>query len=75
MSELSVAITNMGRALHALRLEVPKAVADDVTARWHALLDALDEDTLNAEVDNLHRRTVLIAAVAELDALEGADHG
>jgi len=40
-TELGAAITNMGRALHALRLEVPKAVADDVTARWRALLDAL----------------------------------
>jgi hypothetical protein len=41
MSDLSTAITEMGRALHALRLEVPKEVADDVTARWRALLDAL----------------------------------
>lgn len=38
---LEEAIAGMGRALHAVRLEVPAGVADDLADRWHELLDAL----------------------------------
>jgi hypothetical protein len=41
MSDLQQAIQAMGRTLHALRLEVPPEVADDVTARWTDLLTAI----------------------------------
>lgn len=37
------AVLAMGRVLHALRLEVPSVVADDVTNRWHDLLDVIEE--------------------------------
>ena len=40
--ELTIAVADMGRALHALRLEVPAAVADDLMTRWRLLLDAID---------------------------------
>ena len=39
---LTLAIADLGRALHALRLEVPAAVADDLTTRWRLLLDAIE---------------------------------
>jgi hypothetical protein len=36
------AISDMGRALHALRLEVTTSVADDVAARWGRLLTYIE---------------------------------
>lgn len=33
------AIIDMQRGLHALRLEVPPSVADDIWARWRRVLD------------------------------------
>lgn len=38
---LDSAITEMGRAVSALWLELPPAVAKDVARRWQDLLDAL----------------------------------
>lgn len=43
--DLLDAMSQMGRALHALRLEVPAAVADDISARWSRLLDAIGDAT------------------------------
>ena len=37
------AIAEMWRAVNALRLEVPRAVADDVEARWRAVLEAIGQ--------------------------------
>jgi alkylation response protein AidB-like acyl-CoA dehydrogenase len=40
---LQHAIARMGIGLHAARLELPTAVADDLTQRWRDLLDAIEK--------------------------------
>jgi len=42
VDELVAAVHEMGRAVDALRLEVPAAVADDVAVRWRRVLAGLD---------------------------------
>jgi hypothetical protein len=48
---LSSAMNEMGRALHALRLEVPAPVADEISLRWSRLLDAIGDALTPDEVD------------------------
>lgn len=51
---LELALTEMERALQALRLEVPHQVHDDVMRRWVSLREAMEPPRFGNFVDDRH---------------------